>query len=1003
MTNHLIIGLGGTGGKIIRAFRKTLFQEFRTHKPDTVNVGYLYVDSSDEMMRIDDPTWKTLGTSVQLDMNSQCLIREANLGTQLDNINNYPGIRNWIGDRATWKTILSGMDVTKAAGGQRRRLGRFLFACRVPKFKELLNLQVSTLQSGGSVAVTFHICTGLAGGTGSGSVIDTIAQIRDLYSDNGTYRILVYALLPETHPKPNWDTGNYHANGYAALVELNALSVGRYQPYDVAGVKGRLNVPDSFNGCYFLTNANENGLAVDVDTDVPNIVADFLYQKIVAANTVSWPSLARIENAENGDSSPETDALGHNKERSKKFLAFGIKRLAIPEDEIREYLAYSFARQAALQLAFNSWSDAQGFLDEPKNQDFGEAVRQRETLQRWRITDEHLTLSLGILPQEIKDPHWKPINQEWADVMPNFKSLVREENDRVWLDELAKMCQQRYDDNYRGLGVRKFYETKLAARKEHAGEIRRVIENELFDNWRNGAASMHDIGRHLVALLTYLGERLSAADDKIDQARQGEELAGQQVAARAREWANIGLIGALIGRRNNLLDAQASSLQEQLTYRTRIESWIFAKALLQELITEINALETEVGRCASMISEAVKDFEDSLGARCGDDVQDPRMQLVRFYDANAVKDFARTLTRDAAEQARQAGAVRAALLQQLGENPTFAAFNNRIPKQRFLDILETNCERSAVEAHNNLVAEDKDRTPLLGVNIVEKLYREYGGSTEQLKKYITELVALAGNYVTFEPLEKSKSAPGIRPGIPTCITKFTVVLPKTPENPRFMATLKEVFQGARDSEVEILETDVKRNEITLVSITNLFPVRFLKAAAFLRDKHDLRVAGPDGTRSRLEIYTEGDGTQFPKIFAASEEEVVAEGLPCVLLGKCMGVIQVSRIASNGARQLLLLTKDEQGLDNPAVPLGASLRESADKLVPEIVETIRDAVEQGLARDFASEDKRAELSKKVVAEVESIKAELDGDVTNPTYQRFLMAGKAAIQLVSQPIP
>jgi molybdopterin biosynthesis enzyme MoaB len=43
MSNHLIIGLGGTGGKIIRAFRKTIFQEFRKTEPEEVNVGYLYV------------------------------------------------------------------------------------------------------------------------------------------------------------------------------------------------------------------------------------------------------------------------------------------------------------------------------------------------------------------------------------------------------------------------------------------------------------------------------------------------------------------------------------------------------------------------------------------------------------------------------------------------------------------------------------------------------------------------------------------------------------------------------------------------------------------------------------------------------------------------------------------------------------------------------------------------------------------------------------------------
>jgi hypothetical protein len=78
-TNHLIIGLGGTGGKVIRELRKTLFQEFRGKRLEKVNLGYLYVDSSQEMMGIDDPTWKILGTSVQLDPGQQVLIREANL------------------------------------------------------------------------------------------------------------------------------------------------------------------------------------------------------------------------------------------------------------------------------------------------------------------------------------------------------------------------------------------------------------------------------------------------------------------------------------------------------------------------------------------------------------------------------------------------------------------------------------------------------------------------------------------------------------------------------------------------------------------------------------------------------------------------------------------------------------------------------------------------------------------------------------------------------------
>ena len=60
----VIIGLGGTGGKIIRALRKSLYQEFHAGPKPDVGIGYLYVDSSSEIMAMDDPSWKTLGSSL---------------------------------------------------------------------------------------------------------------------------------------------------------------------------------------------------------------------------------------------------------------------------------------------------------------------------------------------------------------------------------------------------------------------------------------------------------------------------------------------------------------------------------------------------------------------------------------------------------------------------------------------------------------------------------------------------------------------------------------------------------------------------------------------------------------------------------------------------------------------------------------------------------------------------------------------------------------------------
>jgi Tubulin like len=97
--NHLVIGLAGTGGKIIRSLRRTIYQNYRAEQPKEVNIRYLYVDSSDEMMKHDDPSWKILGQSVQLPLSSQLLISGLNLGSVLDNISNFPGIAPWIGDR----------------------------------------------------------------------------------------------------------------------------------------------------------------------------------------------------------------------------------------------------------------------------------------------------------------------------------------------------------------------------------------------------------------------------------------------------------------------------------------------------------------------------------------------------------------------------------------------------------------------------------------------------------------------------------------------------------------------------------------------------------------------------------------------------------------------------------------------------------------------------------------------------------------------------------------
>jgi hypothetical protein len=335
--NHLIIGLGGTGGSIIRAFRKLVYQNFRRYDPDNVNIRYLYADTSEELMSPDDPSWKVLGHSVQIPDRSQLRMGGGvQLRETVEKLASYPGISPWLGDREAFAGIIESANAANILGGQKRRLGRFLFASHAADFRARVQEFVEQMQTAvnpriqRSTETTFHVCCGLAGGTGSGCIVDAISQIRALFPD-AQYQIVVYALLPERQVTGGKGGPNYHANGYAALMELNALSVGSWRPHDITGVSpGRLKIQDPFNCCYLFNDENESKVRVDTIRELPEIVASFLFQKIVEIQNIRWGTtntLLRQESYEVGGQAklPEFSADHKQPRRARTFFSTTVQ------------------------------------------------------------------------------------------------------------------------------------------------------------------------------------------------------------------------------------------------------------------------------------------------------------------------------------------------------------------------------------------------------------------------------------------------------------------------------------------------------------------------------------------------------------------------------------------------------------------------------------------------------------------------------------------------------
>ncbi|MEM8557403.1 MAG: tubulin-like doman-containing protein [Bacteroidota bacterium] len=667
MSNHLIIGLGGTGGKVLRALRKLIYQRHVAHSPEGFNVGYLFVDSDPSMMEQDTEVWRVMGHNVGLPNSSKLPIDGAmRLGGVLDNLNDYPGIRPWIGDRSQWRDLLVGANAADVAAGQKRRMGRFLLSNRVSTVLGAFQQEATRLQTGGSASITVHVCCGLAGGTGSGTIVDTVSQLRKLLGDSGAAdgkvkrTILIYALLPEQNPNPSWLTGAsfYQANGYAALRELNALAVGEWKPHDISGqsientggyhqAASRLNIQDPFNGCYVFSNVNAAGYQVDVAAELPRMAASFLYHKVFTLGQIRPDTLlSRQERFEMGGGAAgahmEQDYVGGPPTRASRFLTFGVKQIAYPEVEIREYLTFTFAAQAALQLRYNNWVETIGFADERSAQSLDPYLRDTARQEAWNLEDKHLMLAQPVLPGEGDRPRWRMLSDEWQTMGAYLHDTVKEhvEKDR-WLTALTERFSTHFEEGFREEGVASFYHHRRGNRTTYAKHIAGLIERDLFEVWLSGEQSMAGVIEILGAIAANLGERKEkylAQKSSQSQIAQGFL---DQAKTNDAEWAKMGQLMRLTRKPEQLLKAKASNLENYYLAQTREAAYGFAATLAGALADDLLLLRGDVSKAASMLGQSVDRFREGIAARLNDgamtEEERRKEQVIRFYDAEEVE------------------------------------------------------------------------------------------------------------------------------------------------------------------------------------------------------------------------------------------------------------------------------------------------------------------------------------------------------------------------------
>lgn len=985
MANHLIIGLGGTGGKILAGLRKRIYAE--TGKKDytgSTTLDYLYVDSSEEDLN-NKSDWAYMGTPLHLAPEQKVSIHGMGAGI-LENTHNYPGIEAFLPDKD--RQLLYNdqvMSIISAGiGGQRRRFGRMLIANNIgtrdqmTSFVDRLRAKALSLTGNGDGTINFHVCAGLAGGTGSGSIVDVIAQLNKVTSGMtaDACKIYLYLYIPEILVPADHDSGFYHANGFAALSELNAISLGVYNPVDVSGeldvntgkVQKLLCNGSSFASAYLFSNINEVSRVLQKGEKLSTAVADFLFQKIIASSLVSSGKMARLETAENDGAAPEKDAAGQNV-HSKNFLSFGIKRIEYPETEIKEYVTYNYAIQAARQLEYNTWIDGKGYdtiTIEEVGLGYQADLKLKETRERLKLSDAYLTLQVPIRDIKGVTDNWQDFTQYWETVCNFFAAESTDDPEkRNWPSNFLDACETEFYSNFRGIGVKKFFETQRSEARGYSAYLRRHIEEILFNEWLSGEKSLLEVEKYITLLIDNCNDRLKDLDNKIASNRSYiEDEINPALADIEYEWDNIGwLKDAITGASRKVFDKYKAKKCEYYTVTTETEAFGFAKVLVQEVIRQLNSMLVNVTDFKTVLNAVLKKVNDEAESKCK--VQSILKAnevnvLDKRYNPELIRELTKGFVCDSNAQKSNSLQVREALASFLSaDEKNFGLLYNSLSDiDTLVQAILGVCNRNAVSMMENMA--EKDPTmKMLKVNILEKIKQECN-TEELLEQYIQNIVNDTKVFTQFNAEEMGKVVAGqtvARMGrtVQLCIPEYN-----DPSNfrDRFIKKFAEQCPGFVPSVDAV--TNYRSSQIVVIAVASAFPLRYLQNIKFLEDKYKKLTLGNMGELNKCLLHTESFARPLPPLFEASVMERENERRPYAIIVHSLDVLKEKTDPETGASFLGL--EIGSGFSKKTTALGKNMEETLKILVRDEVtnRTVTQYVDDLLNTAYRTNDARAKL-------------------------------------------
>ncbi len=700
--------------------------------------------------------------------------------------------------------------------------------------------------------------------------------------------------------------------------------------------------------------------------------------------------------------------------RTKAVSTFGIKRIVYPESRIMEHISYTLSERLIWQMHYNNFKEeGEGFINEPIHKDYSEFTKNDGVMREWRLDDSHLMLNERILDTDKK---FEDFDTFWGNVTGFYSYADAKAADSEPMRFLEQYCEDQFKHQFRlKQGVEDYYKDKSADKvlREQAEFVVESIEKHLYTQWYEGKYSMADLMGICEEILIYLKTKIDNNEKEISKIDEDIATFSDDRAANVDEFNHAGLLKRVVGGSSRIYSDHQQILRDLYVARTKRVAKAFEGKLLGRLRNNFEDFQSQMNEFVGRLLQAEDDLVKAISDRTRNNTDiDLQKTIVEVSEDDKMVAFEEKIERDKMKMESLATIMRHKLV----HDQTYAHFGD-LASQMSDDAIENIAENYLAPQLKAYHDDDDDfrRDKIIGINVLQELQKLLRNDPQMdINMFTQKIVEQCGVFLKLNNAEISKyMANNPNPNAERASIDQKTLLISLPNYEgddklkEFAHQLENAFHSAASADnlsLAIDHSSSKSNEITIVEVRYLFPMRCLSWLPEFKHKYDLLINSPvEAERKQNEIllHSEGDGSELPQLEGEGDGPKGTELLAYFFIAVASGIMAWGHNAQEehgwcfvkvdptfGTKEIKLISPKFTGIVE------------SEALTADIRNEIIDKVDELLKKPDLTMSQRKAIQQRIVVVVQKQIVNETSGTSTPKFREYAGAAKIAIEKISK---